>query len=502
VDTTLEKRIITGFIVSKRFLNEIYPLVDFDYFTNNFTQTIAVWACDFYETYEEAPFDHIQDIFEAEKGKLSEEESDLIEELLVSISKKYSYEKGINVEYLRDQTLKYFKFRELQIRTTNIQNLLTMGDAEGAEEELKKFRSIQKATSDWVNPFNEEEVKKFFAESETTFFELPGDIGKYIGPIDKGWLIGFEGAFKRGKTWMLIEIAVIAMLSKIPTVFFSLEMTLKQIKERIYKRLTAFVMNIEENGYVKYPCFDCQLNQSGNCDKPHRENKITLMGRNKDLPEFSIDMEYAPCTWCRTYSKKDYKVASWFRAVERPEFNNITIPKSMKEFDEFFGYLLRIKIYPKFTANVTNMKHDLDILEQTESFVPLIIVVDHADICAPETKNAVGTQKEDETWMALGALAGERYATVATGTQVTKEGLEVSKLSLKHTARWVGKLGHVDAFYALNQNKEEKLAGVLRISAMAHRHQEIDDYLTCYVLQQLHVGQTILDSEIAKEEEI
>lgn len=501
VDTTLERRIITGLIVSKKFLNEIYQQIDFEYFTNNFTQTVAVWACEFYETYEEAPFDHIQDIFDVEKEKLPEEESTLIEELLVNISKKYSYEKGINVEYLRDQTLEYFNLRELQTRTTNTQNLLAVGDVKAAEEELNKTKKIQKAVSNWVNVFDEEEVKKYFEESETVFFQMPGDIGKYMGPIEKGWLVGFEGAFKRGKTWILIEFAVMAMLSKIPVVFFSLEMTLKQVKERIYKRLTAYAVNIKKHGYIKYPCFDCKLNQWGNCDNAHRTNKITLMEYNVELPEFTLDNEYEPCTWCRTNSPKDYQATSWFRAEKRPEFNETTVPKSMKEFDELFGHLLRVKIFPRFTANMSDMKHSLNMLEQTEEIVPQMIIVDHADICAPETSNSVGFQKEDETWMALGALAGDRYAAVITATQVTGAGLEVRKLKLKHTARWVGKLGHVDAFYAINQDKFEKKAGMLRISAMEHRHMEIDEFISCAVLQQLHVGQPILDSEIIVEEE-
>ncbi len=500
VDTTLEKRIITGLIVSKQFLNEIYPLVDFEYFTNSFTQTIAVWACEFYETYEAAPFDHIQDIFEIEKEKLPEEESILIEELLVSISKKYSLDKGVNVEYLRDQAIEYFNFRELQIRTTNTQNLLLKGDIKGAKEEQKKLKNVQQATSGWVNPFAENEVKKYFEEAAIDFFMFPGELGKYMGPIDKGWLIGIEGAFKRGKTWMLIEFAVMAVLSKIPTVIFSLEMSLKQMKERIYKRLTAYAMNIEEFGYIKYPVFDCKDNQHGDCDRAERRNKITLMAYNEEIPKFNLDMDYSPCTWCRTNSSKDYKVASWFQAVKRPEFNQTTVPKSMKEFDEFYGHLFRIIAYPRYTKNVADMDNELDMLEQTEEITPQMIIVDYAEICGPETINATGIQKEDETWMALASLAGKRYAAVITGTQVKIEGLEVRKLKLKHTARWIGKLGHVDCFYAINQDSFEKRAGMLRVSAMAHRHMEIDEYLSCCVLQQLDVGQPVLDSQIVVEE--
>jgi hypothetical protein len=277
-------------------------------------------------------------------------------------------------------------------------------------------------------------------------------------------------------------------------------MSLKQVKERIYKRLTAYASDIRENKYIKYPCFDCKLNQSGECSKPERTNNVILFEYNQDQPEFSPDMQYKPCTWCRKNNKKEYEPATWFVAMKRPEFNNITVPKSMKEFDKQFGSYFRVKAYPRFTANISNnIKPDLDILEQTEGIVPQMIVIDYVDILAPEAQNSTGVQKEDESWMTLAGLAGERSAAVITGTQVTKEGLEVNKLSLKHTARWVGKLGHVDAFFAVNQSKEEKKSGVLRINTLAHRHYEFDEDTSCYVLQQFNVGQPILDSQIIKE---
>ena len=498
IDTSIEKRIITGMIVSKKFLDEIYSVLDFEYFSGSFIKTIATWVIEFYETYGKAPFDHIQDIFESKKEKLQDEESSLIEELLVDISNRYSYEKGINVEYLRDQTFEYFKRKELLKISTNIQYLLDKGDIVEAENEVKKFRSIQKVSTNWINPLAEETVREFFIEEDEEFFKFPGELGRFLGSFDKEWFIGIEAPFKRGKTWLLLEFAVIAMLSKISVVFFSLDDPIKMIEDRIYKRLTAYAVNIKEHGYIKYPCFDCVLNQHGECNKKERKNNTILYERGDAKPEFRPNMVYRACTWCRQFFPQDYEIATWFEAFKRPEFNRMTVPKSMKDFDEQFGNYFRLKTYPRASVNVSVIKRDLDILEQTENIVPQIIIVDYADVLGPETAGNTGVQKEDETWMSLAGLAGERHALVVTGTQVTKEGLDVNKLRLKHTARWIGKLGHVSIFLVINQDDFDKEAGIIRISILEHNYREFDENRECYVLQQLQVGQPVLDSEIKK----
>jgi len=96
--------------------------------------------------------------------------------------------------------------------------------------------------------------------------------------------------------------------------------------------------------------------------------------------------------------------------------------------------------------------------------------------------------KEDRTWIALSQLASIRHALTVSPTQVTKRGQDASQLKVEHTAKWVGKLGHVDAMLTLNQTDEQKFAGVMGIGIMLHRHRKFDQNAVVTVLQKLMVG--------------
>ena len=86
VSSAIEKRILTSLIVSTQFNYEITHLVNYDYFASKFIGTVARWCIDFFDTYEKAPFENIQDIFTQRRMELKDEDADLIEKLLKDIS--------------------------------------------------------------------------------------------------------------------------------------------------------------------------------------------------------------------------------------------------------------------------------------------------------------------------------------------------------------------------------------------------------------------------------
>jgi hypothetical protein len=504
IDTEIEKRIVTGMIVSSQYMKEIYPLIDLAYFQNSYTQKIAAWCIDYYEYYESTPFDTIQDIFENETPSLSEEDAELIRTLLSDISKKYQVEEGINVPYLVDRTEEFCKMRELEITAGNIQVLLKKGDLAGAEKQIDSFRKVQRITSDWVNPFDEEEVYEVFEDAGSEFFKFPGVLGDMLGEFERGWLIGISGPFKAGKTWLAMEFAVIAILSGLRVAFFSLEMTNRQIKERFYKRFTA--AGKKEDDYI-YPIFDCYKNQDGSCSLERRSQSLSLMDAEGTVPEYDQENPYRPCTACRDLpnrprfyeARREYEATTWYETLYRPELSPYEAERAMSGFRTQYGDLFRVKSYPRFSANIADIKRDLDLLEHTDEFIPDVIIVDYADILKPEDTATSGIEKEDRSWIALAQIAMERHALVVAPTQVKIDALEANIIKVTHMARWVGKLGHVDVMLTHNQKEEEKRIGKARIGVIAHRHKEFHPGFTVTILQQLKLGQPNLDSEIVIE---
>lgn len=492
IDTSTEKRILTGMIVSKEYLQEIHSLIDISYFQSSFSKTVVNWILDFYDAYGEVPLKNIQDIFNEKKEKMEEEESKIIAKLLTDISQKHEADGVTNVPYLVDQTEQYFKRRELEITSDNLKLLLNEGDIEGAEIQIEKFRKVQKLTSNWVNPFDDGVINETFAHMDEVFFMFPGQLGTFMKNLEREWLIGIAGPFKRGKTFFAIECAIIGIITGLRVVFFSLEMPARQINKRIYRRLTAFG-DIE--GSYRYPMFDCELNQTGECENPNRTNSIQLVDDDGELPPYDPESNYNVCTHCREIKDGEYLPATWFEMIKRPEFSVHEVGNKLKAFQKRFKNLLRVKAYPKFTANIADMMRDLDVLEHTEGYIPDLIIVDHADIVKGEVDHSTGVDKEDRTWIALAQMAGIRKALVFAPTQVTKEAMDVRQVTSKHTARWVGKLGHVDGMLALNQTPEEKEMGVMRISWMVHRHEDYFEEANCIILQNLALGQVNLDSQ-------
>ncbi len=493
IDASIEKTIVTGMIVSKKFIQEIQPIYKKEYMKSSFSQIVCNWCLKYFQEYNEAPKGHIQDIFDTEKKSIEKEDAAIIEKFLILLSQKYTEEDGINEEYIINKTLQHFKFRELELTNEKITHFLSKNKVEDAEEQLTKYRKIARLASGWYTPFEGKYVREVFDNQENFLLKFPGALGEMIGPIERSWFVSFIGPFKRGKTNWILETAILLLMSGIKVALISLEMKRSNINKRLFKRITAFGDPNKE--YFTYPCFDCALNQSGECDDARRTNLEPLADPNGNTPEFSMSLTYKPCTACRGIHGSNYQTAAWFEVYKRPPFIIKNVTRHVRAFEKMFGRNMKVKIYPKFSANVQDIKRDLDILEQIDGFIPDAILIDYADILKPETLSKDKISAIDDTWKTLGRLAGERQCLVITASQATRGAIYKKHMDQADTAEWIGKLAHVDIMISLNQTKEEKRSGLMRVGLIAHRHEDFDENEFCLVLQQLDLGQIELGSE-------
>ena len=482
-------------IVSTQFNQETVHLLNLDYFTNSFIRKVARWCVDFFNNYEVAPFNHIQDIFTEKRVELADEDADLIQKILVDISNKYELDTGLNVGYSVDQALRFFKKRELEITSNNVKLLLEKGNVEGAEDQINQFTKIAKVTSGWIDPFSSDYSNEVF-QNEEAMFRFPGQLGKFLGGMQRGWLIAFAAGFKKGKTFILQELAIAAVQQRLKVAFFSLEMYRAASNERLYKRLLG--AGSDERGPAVYPCFDCAHNQDGSCNKPERTNSIPLTTTGTK-PPFSYNNKYTPCTYCRTNDPKEYQLAWWKEVIVRPAFNKTNVDRQIDSMSKLYKNSYRFKNYPRFSANTSDIIRDLDILERTDNFIPDVIIVDYADILKAEDSGpSTGVSQLDDTWKSLSKLAGERHALVVTASQITRAGMDKKQVKVADTALWVGKTAHLDMFGTLQQTPGEKKDGVMRVGLVAHRYADFDENSNCIILQKLDYGQVCLDSEIMR----
>lgn len=498
IDTDIERRILTGLIVSKKFLNQVVDVIDYDYFENRWVKLVAQWCINYFKHEGTAPGNHVNDILITKKKRLKDDEIDLIETLLQDAATDYRNREKFNVEYMVEQALGYFKKRHLAIISANINTYLSEGEVQKAETEVLGYKKIAKKLHDWVNPFDRSSLVDILYEEDSEFFTMPYHLGDFLGSFDRSWLVGISAPFKRGKTWFAQEFALQGLQLGLKVAFFSLEMTKKDMVKRIVKRL---IPGFEKSHYL-YPIFDCKYNLTGECEAKRRENTVTIVNEESEMMSYSEakDMGYKPCTFCRGKKNlnRNFEPAQYYAEINFPKEQNVF--KEIASFNRIYGKKFKLKIYPKFSANVADIKHELDNFEASDGFIPDMIIIDHADCLKPEDDRKQGIEKEDETWMTLAQLAGERRVLTIVPTQVTKEALNAAMTEQKHTARWVGKLGHVDVMLAMSQNEFEKKRGVMRISKMMHRHHEYNQKDSVAILQNLDAGQFHLDSEFYNSE--
>jgi hypothetical protein len=497
LDTTIENEITTAMIISTKFLSDIEKLFVPEYMRNSFAKIICFWCFDYYTQYRKAPGIHIKDIFlvESESG-MSAEDKEIIGTFLSKLSEQYVEDQGVNNDYIRDNALTYFRKRELEIRVEQARRYLEVGKIEDAEDQFSKYKKIAYQTSGWFNPFESKEIIEVFDDRDDGVFVLPGALGQIMGKIERDWFIAILAPFKRGKTWFLQEMAVRAMFQRLKVVFISLEMKKKNIKERIYKRITGLGSKSGEDVFL-YPVFDCLLNQTGICERTERTNRVVLRSDNGQKPDFDMDMEYRACTYCRDKMIPDYEMDTWYELLEIPKFDFKSTQKNMKALMGMYGDNLRVICYPRFAAGLSDINRDLYLLEQQESFIPDVILVDYADILKPDSAGDKRNQIDD-IWKMLASMAAQRHCIVFTASQGTRGAIYKSDMSQDDLAEWIGKLGHVDMFLGLNQSKDEKRSKIIRVNGLVHRHREIDEQISAVLLQQLEMGQFAMDSHLKR----
>jgi replicative DNA helicase len=510
VDTVEEKQIVIGMIVSTEFLHKIYDKINILYFKSGYLRKLVKWVMEYYDKYKECPFYHIEDIFHNKSKQLRDNESELIAQLLVDLSATFeSDEAGTNAEFLYHRALDYFNKQEIEISIENARDSLAKGNVDEAGIALLKYKKVSTDLVGGADILSETIVSKAVElirmhsvedeDKDGFLFRYPGDLGKYMGSFFRGQLISFVGSAKKGKTRMLLETAFQAVMARLNVAYFSLEMTESNVKKLFYQRIEGRSL---ETDRITVPCFDCAFNQTNDCNKPQRvkSRRLEVSTRGLNSVDFNPDEfdGYLPCTACKGVDRS-YKVATWFDNFENKKSTEKSMVDSVLRFSTYTGALF-VKCY-RFSANMNNIRSDLEREELTTGFIPDVIIIDYADILAPESKRTEQRTEVNETWKALGGMASSMDCVVITATQGTRLSFDRFSLEPKDISEDIRKLAHVDAFFALNQIQVEKELGILRIGTLVHRHKDFGPSKECMVLQNMGLSQHCLDSHVIHMDE-
>ena len=496
ISSEIQQKIIIGLIVDDVFCRDVLPMLESHHVQDENAALIVKWIRDYYEDYSAAPKQHIMAIFLAEKEQLEGAQASSINKILSFLSEQYEEAVQLNWQFYFDKVRDFCRKKSLEKLTVEIKTLADVDRLDLAEKTLHTYRKIEKKTSKWFNPLTDRDIFKDCLKNEDDcLFQLPGQLGLAGFKFQRGWLGAFLAPPKVGKSWWLMELAIQAYLNKLRVVFISLEMNKEEVSERFYKRFTGRSMSV---GDFPYPIWDCKGNKENTCIKPQRTNHEIFLNEDGNAPTYNPNSTYTACDYCKVHGMTEhYQVDTWYETIGNHRSLGGMGFDPIKAISRQYADNLRLLCYPRFSLSLAGLSSELDRLEQTEDFIPDVILVDYVDILSDEGLTGQGRDLYDTKWKTAASIAGERHVFLGTASQGNRGGMSKDRIQTDDLAEDIRKLAHVDILMGINQSKKadcnEKELMRQRLEMLAHRHKGATDR-EVYVLQNLEFGQVCLDS--------
>jgi hypothetical protein len=300
---------------------------------------------------------------------------------------------------------------------------------------------------------------------------------------------------------MLIEFACRAAMARNNVAFFCVgDMTERQMTMRFHIWLSK-KSNMEKYcGDTLVPILDCVKNQENTCELKERECTQGLGIEEEDeigKATFKrAPKSYCACVKCAKNNPSMFQGTYWYE--ERRKVKPLTWKEGLKEGRRFTDGLrareFKLVSFPNTSINVKGIENQLGLWQQFENFVPDVIVIDYADILAPEDAKKEHRHQQNDTWKAMLALSQKWHCLVITATQADAAAFDAVSLKQKNFSEDKRKYGHVTGMLGLNQTEKEKIDGLMRINWLVLREGEFQVNSMCKIIQSLTIGRPILGS--------
>lgn len=431
-----ERTIVTALIVSSTVLARVASSwkKDEDLFHSQWANLAARWCVRYFHQYGKAPRAAITGLFEswASKGDRDKDTVRLMERFLAGIDGEYrALSKELNPEFVIDTAAQHFNRVRISRLRDELEGDLDMGEVDKAKARVASFGSVDLGVGSAIDVLQDQTaVQAAFEEQLEDLIEFPGALGEFFrGALGRDALVSFMGPEKRGKTFWLMDAAWRAMLQRRRVAVFAVgDMSQNQMMRRFLTRAARTPLR---PGCVRYPVKIRFKN--GEVDVRHEERQF-----EKGL------------NWQRAW-------AATQEAITRTRTNES---------------LLRLVVHPNSTCSVVDIRTQLRDWAR-EGWVADVVVIDYADILAPEPGSGVDVRNQiNATWKALRRLSQEFHILVLTATQADAASYSKNILEMENFSEDKRKLAHVTGIVGINQTKDEKLVGGYRLNWIVRRESE------------------------------
>lgn len=290
----IERKIITGLIVSTEYFKLIREVWNYQLIGSSTAKRMATWCIEYYDQYLKAPGKHIQDIFNEKSKSLGEADADDIADIFDSLSKDFDQEDDFNPEYLFDETIKYFRYRQLRNLNDQLLDALDNNDTGEAEELLKEYNPLEIASYSKISDFimNLEQMNNLDIEKPRLL----------MSPwLREGQITFIYGQYGSGKSLLTLNIAMLLGLTiddtanwdigewqvKNPTgcLYIDGEMGVVELRERMDQ---FDYLGKQEFPVLGFPIPLYQLATEDDFYLSERKNQLQIISWFKDHPDYKL----------------------------------------------------------------------------------------------------------------------------------------------------------------------------------------------------------------------
>jgi hypothetical protein len=211
---------IVCLMIKQDFMEQIYDILDENYFDNDATKWIVKECKSYYVEYKK------RITFDAFKVKLNDVENDILKTTIVETLKEiYKYLEADDLDFVQNKTLDFFKNQKLKNAIMESVNILERnGDIDG----IKKIIDEAMAAGTERNFGHEyfEMIEERYAENVRNVIGTPWDIINELiqGGLGTGELGVIVAPAGVGKTWILSAIGAAALKDNKSVVHYTLEL--------------------------------------------------------------------------------------------------------------------------------------------------------------------------------------------------------------------------------------------------------------------------------------
>lgn len=410
---------------------------------------IAAAIYHYIDKFKKAPKDHLPDILADKLDGQNKREAELYIETVESI---IAAKDGINAEYVISTLETFIKRQSLRAIAVDFNKALIRDTDESLEEAAELMAKANYQTLKVFDPGIRLSSKDlgFLDRREASFPTGIHELDKRgFGPTRKE-LWQLIANTKRGKTWGLIQLAKMAALHKFKVCHVSLEMGRDQCRLRYYQSLFGISKRKETFNVTRF--------------KRDNLNRITGYEDARVTPSLSYDD-------LNIREKLEAKIVKWSDRL----LENIII-----------------RDFPTSQLTVRQLEAYLDNLEQSERFVPDVLIVDYPDLMKLDQSNI--RLSIDETYKQLRGLCVARNIAGAIVSQSHRAGAKAKQLGAENVAEAYSKIAHCDTNITLNSTAAEQKLGLARLFVAAGRNDE--DKITVVISQQYGYGAFVIDSSL------